>query len=90
MAVSLARFGHKTRMVGVVANNSLGESAAGELRRHGVDTQGVQKAEGRMGLYFLTPGAIQRPVSYTHLDVYKRQGHQWNSGIESPNQHTCS
>ena len=61
MAVSLARFGHKTRMVGVVANNSLGESAAGELRRHGVDTQGVQKAEGRMGLYFLTPGAIQRP-----------------------------
>ena len=26
-----------------------------------------------MGLYFLTPGAIQRPVSYTHLDVYKRQ-----------------
>ena len=61
VAVSLARFGHKTRMVGVVADNSLGESAAGELRRHGVDTQGVQKAEGRMGLYFLTPGAIQRP-----------------------------
>lgn len=61
VAVSLARFGHEARMVGLVADNALGEAASGELRRHGVDTRGVQRAEGRMGLYFLTPGAIQRP-----------------------------
>jgi 2-dehydro-3-deoxygluconokinase len=57
-------------MVGVVADNALGEAATGELRRHDVDTRAVQKAEGRMGLYFLTPGAIQRPseVLYDRAD----------------------
>ena len=85
VAVSLARFGHRARMVGVVADSSLGESACGELRRHGVDTAGVQKAEGRMGLYFLTPGAIQRPseVLYDRADsAFARAGggqHDWSA-----------
>jgi len=61
VAVSLAKLGHDAAMVGAVADNALGEAALGELRRHGVDTRGVQKAGGRMGLYFLTPGAGQRP-----------------------------
>jgi 2-dehydro-3-deoxygluconokinase len=61
VAVSLARFGHAAAMVSTVAANALGEAAAGELRRHGVDTGGVRSAEGRMGLYFLSHGALQRP-----------------------------
>lgn len=61
VAVSLAKLGHEAVMVGAVADNALGEAALGELRRHGVDTRDVRKAEGRMGLYFLTPGAGQRP-----------------------------
>src|SRR5687767_10567522 len=61
VVVSLARFGHDARMVGLVPDNALGEAARGELRRYGVDTRAVQVADGRMGLYFLTPGAIQRP-----------------------------
>ena len=70
VAVSLARFGHDARMVGVVADNALGEAALGELRRHRVDTRAVQQVAGRMGLYFLTPGAIQRPseVLYDRAD----------------------
>ena len=61
VAVSLARFGHAAHMVGVVADNPLGEAAVGELRRQGVDTAAVQRLPGRMGLYFLTTGAIHRP-----------------------------
>ncbi|MGJ7900969.1 sugar kinase [Lysobacter sp. 1R34A] len=61
VAVSLARLGHEAAMVSVVPDNPLGEAACGELRRHGVDTRAVSTAPGRMGLYFLETGAIQRP-----------------------------
>jgi 2-dehydro-3-deoxygluconokinase len=83
VAVSLARFGHDARMVGLVADNALGEAALGELRRHRVDTSAVQQTPGRMGLYFLTPGAIQRPseVLYDRADsAFARAGggtHDW-------------
>lgn len=83
VAVSLARFGHDARMVGVVADNALGEAALGELRRHRVDTRAVLQVAGRMGLYFLTPGAIQRPseVLYDRADsAFARIGggtHDW-------------
>ncbi|ALN84825.1 pfkB carbohydrate kinase family protein [Lysobacter capsici] len=61
VAVSLARLGHEVAMVSVVADNALGQAAVGELRRHGVDTRSVRAGAGRMGLYFLEAGAIQRP-----------------------------
>lgn len=61
VAVSLARFGLDAAMVSVVADNALGQAAIGELRRYGVDTRGVVTGDGRMGLYFLTQGAIHRP-----------------------------
>lgn len=70
VAVSLARFGHAARMVGVVADNPLGQAAAGELRRQGVDTAAVQLSPGRMGLYFLTTGAVHRPSQV----LYDRAG----------------
>lgn len=88
VAVSLARMGHHARMVGLVADNALGESATGELRRHGVDTQAVGKADGRMGLYFLTPGAIQRPseVLYDRAgSAFARHGggeHDWKALLQ--------
>lgn len=61
VAISLARLGHDTRMVSVVPDNALAQGALGELRRYGVDTNGVQHGAGRMGLYFMTAGAGQRP-----------------------------
>jgi 2-dehydro-3-deoxygluconokinase len=60
VAVSLAKFGHDARMASALPDNALGESARGELRRHGVDTTYIEYCAGRMGLYFLTPGAGQR------------------------------
>lgn len=61
VAVSLARFGHDVRMASVLPDNPLGAAAAAELRRHGVDTRFIAKGAGRMGLYFTTAGAGQRP-----------------------------
>lgn len=70
VAVSLARLGHAAAVVGVVADNELGEAAASELRRHGVDTSALARGDGRMGLYFLETGALQRPsrVLYDRAD----------------------
>lgn len=70
VGVALAHFGHAVSMAGSVADNPLGAHALGELRRHGVDTARVRRSEGRMGLYFLTTGALHRPseVVYDRAD----------------------
>ncbi|KAB7762475.1 sugar kinase [Xanthomonas maliensis] len=70
VGVSLSHFGHEVAMVSTVADNPLGAAVTGELRRHGVDTRHVKRVDGRMGLYFLTTGAIHRPseVIYDRAD----------------------
>ncbi len=70
VALGLQRLGHEARMVSVVPDNDLGLAALQELRRWGVDVSGIVTAPGRMGLYFLTPGAIQRPSDI----LYDRAG----------------
>ena len=60
VAIALSCLGHDTRMLGVLPDNALGRAARDELRRHGVDVSGLVFRQGRMGLYFLTPGAIRR------------------------------
>lgn len=57
VATGLACLGHATRMISAVADNPLGGAVINELRRRGVDTSTVASGEGRLGLYFLTPGA---------------------------------
>jgi 2-dehydro-3-deoxygluconokinase len=58
VAVSLALFGHPTAMVSVLPDNALGRGALDALDAHGVDTSGIRLLPGRMGLYFLAPGAV--------------------------------
>jgi 2-dehydro-3-deoxygluconokinase len=70
VAVALARLGHDTAMASRVPDNALGEAAAGYLRRHNVSTAGVSTGPGRMGLYFLSPGAGLRPSDI----LYDREG----------------
>jgi 2-dehydro-3-deoxygluconokinase len=57
VAVGLSCLGHATAMVSRVPANALGEAAIGYLRRYHVGASCVATAEGRMGLYFLSPGA---------------------------------
>lgn len=70
VAVCLARFGDKARIASVVADNELGQAAIAEIRKHGVDTGLVRQTKGRMGLYFLSHGAVSRPsaVLYDRAD----------------------
>lgn len=57
VAVGLASLGHETAMVSRVPENALGLAAVGYLSRYRVDASAVASGPGRMGLYFLTPGA---------------------------------
>lgn len=57
VAVSLAQFGHDAAVFTTLPDNALGFAARNELRRYGVDTSRIVFTPGRMGLYFLSPGA---------------------------------
>lgn len=66
VAVSLAHFGHDVRVASTLPMNRLAWSARDELRRYGVNTDLIRYTKGRMGLYFLTPGAGQRAADIVY------------------------
>ncbi len=70
VAVSLANFGMDAAYCTVLPKNAIGQACVAELRRFGVDTSRVQYGEGRMGVYYLEPGANQLPskVVYDRAD----------------------
>jgi 2-dehydro-3-deoxygluconokinase len=71
VAVSLAGFGLPVSFVTVLPEgNPIAEAAIADLRGHGVDTSLIVRGPGRMGVYFLDPGANQRPSRV----VYDREG----------------
>lgn len=70
VAIALASLGHDARMISRVPENELGAMAVAALRGAGVDCRHVAAAPGRMGLYFLTPGAGLRASEV----VYDRAG----------------
>src|SRR6202171_6415281 len=69
VAVALAGFGNPARYVSVLPNNPIADALIGELRRFGVDTSQIVRGPGRMGIYFVEPGANQRPSKV----VYDRE-----------------
>ncbi len=70
VSVSLARFGHDAALVTIVPDNSLGQAALSEIRKHGVDTRHILRTPGRMGIYFISFGAVVRPSKIE----YDREG----------------
>jgi 2-dehydro-3-deoxygluconokinase len=71
VAVGLCSLGLPASYVTVLpAANPIADAAIGELRRAGVDTAGIVRGTGRMGIYFLETGANQRPSKV----VYDREG----------------
>ncbi len=70
VAVSLANYGMDARFVTVLPKNDIGEACLRELRGFGVDTSAIVRKDGRMGIYFLETGAVQRPSKV----VYDRAG----------------
>lgn len=62
VAIALAQFSVATRFLTVLPPaNPLADAFIGELRRFGVDETRIVRAPGRMGIYFVEPGANQRP-----------------------------
>ncbi|MFA5294501.1 MAG: sugar kinase [Methanoregulaceae archaeon] len=61
VAVALAGFGMQTQMVTTVPENAIGDACVRQLRSFGVDTDMVTQEKGRLGIFFLEQGAMQRP-----------------------------
>lgn len=59
-AASLAQFGHEVSFVTLLPDNDIGDASLRFLRQFGVDTSGIVRKPGRLGLYFLEAGANQR------------------------------
>ncbi len=71
VAVACAQFGIGARYVTVLPkDNPIVDAFIGEMRRFGVDASGVHRGKGRFGIYFVEPGANQRPSKV----VYDREG----------------
>lgn len=70
VAVSLANFGIDTAFITVLPDHMIGDACLGELRRFNVDTSGILRGPGRMGVYFLEAGANQRASKV----IYDRAG----------------
>ncbi|ERM82720.1 2-dehydro-3-deoxygluconokinase [Rhodonellum psychrophilum GCM71 = DSM 17998] len=70
VSVSLAQWGLHAAHVTAFPKNDLGNAAARYLRQTGVDISHVSFNEGRMGLYFLENGAMQRSskIIYDRFD----------------------
>ena len=60
VAVSLANYGMDTSFVTVLPKNDISAACVRELRGFGVDTHNIVYADGRMGIYYLEAGAVQR------------------------------
>ncbi len=71
VAVSVAGFGIPARFVTALPpSNPIVDAFAGEMRRFGVDPSHIVRQKGRFGIYFVEPGANQRPSKV----VYDREG----------------
>ena len=70
VAISLANWGESAAHVTVFPNNDIGKAATNTLQFAGVDTSLIQFNEGRMGIYFVENGAMQRSskIIYDRFD----------------------
>ncbi len=61
VAVGLAHLGMEVYYVSVIPENQIGNACIAELRKHGINTSRIVRKGERLGIYFLEPGANQRP-----------------------------
>jgi 2-dehydro-3-deoxygluconokinase len=71
VAVALAGFGKAARYVTVLPpNNAISDAFIAEMRRFGVDPSFIVRGDGRFGIYFVEPGANQRPSKVLYDRAY--------------------
>lgn len=89
VAVALASFGAPAAYVTVLPGaNPVADAAIAELRGRGVDTSGIVRGKGRMGIYFLETGANQRPSKVVYdrdasaIALAKPGDIDWDAALE--------
>ena len=70
VAVSLANYGMNASFVTLLPDNDISASCIRELRGLGVDTKDIVFKPGRIGIYFLESGAVQRPSKVIYDRAY--------------------
>ena len=70
VAAGIAHLGGRSACVTRLPDNAVGDAALAAVRAEGVDVSGVLRGDGRMGIYFVEPGAGLRPMRV----VYDRAG----------------
>ena len=70
VAVALAQYGEAAAYVTKLPENDIGQCALNELRRFGVNTDGIVRGGPRLGIYFIEKGASQRASKV----IYDRAG----------------
>ncbi len=70
VAVSLANYGDDASFVTLLPDNDITAACLRELRGLGVDTRNVVYKPGRMGIYYLESGAVQRPSKVIYDRAY--------------------
>ncbi len=89
VAVAVAGFGLPARYVTVLPpNNPIVDAFSGELRRFNVDPSGIVRQKGRFGIYFVEPGANQRPSKvvydrdYSAIALAKPGDVDWDNAFD--------
>lgn len=70
VAASLAQFGQPVEFVTRLPENDLGDACLNFLRQYGIGVRHIVRGGGRLGVYYLETGAVQRPskVIYDRAD----------------------
>ena len=88
VAAALAGWGMHAVHVTRFPDNPLGHAAAAHLRKYGIDVGHVRYGEGRLGLYFLEHGAMNRATQITYdrlpscFSLLPSGGFDWDSILE--------
>ena len=88
VAVSLANYGHEVDYVTSLPDNGVTDQFVMALRSFGVGVAGIQRAEGRFGVYFVEPGAMQRPSKviydrdYSAISMTAPERYGWTELVE--------
>ncbi|MDR3312807.1 MAG: sugar kinase [Spirochaetaceae bacterium] len=85
VAVSVSLLGKQGVFVTAVPANPIGEAVITEMRRYGVETSRIQKRPGRLGVYYVENGAMQRPSTvvydrdYSCISLVKPGDFDWKA-----------
>ena len=89
VAIALAAFGLPASFITVLPEkNPIADAAISQLRALGVETSGIVRGKGRMGIYFLEGGANQRPSrvvydrEFSAIAQAKPGEIDWKSGFD--------